>query len=400
MTLERNASPEQIEHEIAATRANIAMEIEEIQRRISPWRLLSEVMDGARGAVAGAARGARHVGDEALETGSEFAANLGRTIRQNPVPVVLLGVGLTWLCLSGRRNGVEARDVGADRFPATGSPHRAGAGETSFAETAAPSRGSIVAGEGEWPEQGAYAAPPGSRPHESTVGAQATPGRNPEQETGTIKETLAEIASDVRRQVPEIGDRVSRASEQMTETAGRYVSGAREAAREGIQQAGEAVRSYGAKARDVASEAGGAAVRVVARHPLLTAAALFAIGAGLAALIPRTRKEDAWMGESAEAVRDSARSLVTEVGAQAGDAARSVADAARSSAEEQGLTPGHAAQAARHVVDSATEVVHDTAEAAREQVDRRLHGSSNGSGDSAARGDGEAGASRPPEVKQ
>jgi hypothetical protein len=386
VTNQRNtASPEQIEHEIAVNRADIAAIIEAIQRRVSPWRLVNEVFDGARDVASGAARGARRVGGDVVETGSDFANNLGRTVRNNPVPVVLLGIGLTWLYFGSRRIGQDhdyrTHERMVDGQTPDGPPPeaidplaaprpspRAAQPITPLDEAPVPSAAATGAsdGSGGWPEQGAP-----FRPHESTVGAQTTPGQHPERETGSVKETLAEVAAEMRRHVPEIGDireRAGAASAAMTSAASRYAG----RAREGIGRAGTAMRGYGTKVREAASEAGGAVVRTTRQHPLLTAAGLFAVGAGLAALLPRTRREDAWMGQSADAVRRTIRRTGSAAREELDKAASEVAHAARSSAEEEGLVPGQARETARNVVESATEVVRDTAEAAREEVDRRL----------------------------
>lgn len=51
--------------------------------------------------------------------GREFVSNLGASVRQNPLSVTLVGVGLAWLMLSGRRAAATE----------TGAPSPAGAAE-------------------------------------------------------------------------------------------------------------------------------------------------------------------------------------------------------------------------------------------------------------------------------
>jgi hypothetical protein len=52
-----------------------------IRRRLTPGQL-DEVLHHGRGA------------------GTDFVANLGRTVSANPIPAVLVGVGLLWLLLA------------------------------------------------------------------------------------------------------------------------------------------------------------------------------------------------------------------------------------------------------------------------------------------------------------
>ena len=84
------ASPDQLEREIAQTRAEIGRKLTLLQDRLSPRHVA--------GRVAGS------VGEQ----GSVFARNLGAALRDNPVPALLLGIGLCWLMLASRHNGHEA----------------------------------------------------------------------------------------------------------------------------------------------------------------------------------------------------------------------------------------------------------------------------------------------------
>ena len=86
------ASPDQLEREISQTRAEIDRKLTLLQERLSPRNVASSM--GAQGGT--------------------FARNLGAALRDNPVPALLLGVGICWLMLAGRPNG--RADVMADDF--------------------------------------------------------------------------------------------------------------------------------------------------------------------------------------------------------------------------------------------------------------------------------------------
>ncbi|HEY9548749.1 MAG TPA: DUF3618 domain-containing protein [Kiloniellaceae bacterium] len=92
------ASPDQLEREIAQTRAAIDHKLSLLQQRLSPRRVAGQVAN-SMGAQGGA-----------------FARNLGATLRDNPVPALLLGVGICWLMLAGRdgRGYVEDGRYGED----------------------------------------------------------------------------------------------------------------------------------------------------------------------------------------------------------------------------------------------------------------------------------------------
>ena len=94
-----NGSPDAIERELERTRARLGDHLDELTSRLSPGQLVDEALMYARDGQAAA-----------------FVRNLGASVRDNPLPVALVGAGLLWLaCASARPlsgNGYNAR--GAD----------------------------------------------------------------------------------------------------------------------------------------------------------------------------------------------------------------------------------------------------------------------------------------------
>ncbi|MGH6901392.1 MAG: DUF3618 domain-containing protein, partial [Geminicoccaceae bacterium] len=91
-------SAEEVEREVQASRAEVEETLEAIQQRLSPGQLFDQAVDYMRGSG-----------------GNEFLHNLGATVRDNPVPVVLMSTGLAWLMLAGprsRRRYDEDDDLG------------------------------------------------------------------------------------------------------------------------------------------------------------------------------------------------------------------------------------------------------------------------------------------------
>ena len=78
----QSKSPEQIESEIRSTRRDIDRTLDALQTRLSPGQLLDQALGYVRSG------------------GGEFAANFGRTVTRNPIPVTLLGIGCLWLMCS------------------------------------------------------------------------------------------------------------------------------------------------------------------------------------------------------------------------------------------------------------------------------------------------------------
>ena len=78
---------EQLEQEAEIARTNLAADLDELRHRITPGQIADEVVDYARDTPV-----------------AEFARNLVRDLRENPLPLLLIGAGIAWSIFnSGRR---------------------------------------------------------------------------------------------------------------------------------------------------------------------------------------------------------------------------------------------------------------------------------------------------------
>ena len=77
-----DSQTEDLKRDVAEERARVDATLDEVQRRLTPGQLIDEVLHHGRGA------------------GSDFMANLGRSLAANPIPAALVGVGLMWLLLA------------------------------------------------------------------------------------------------------------------------------------------------------------------------------------------------------------------------------------------------------------------------------------------------------------
>ena len=78
-------SPE-LEREARRTRGELTAIIEQLRVRMTPGRLIDQMIDYMRGGPA-----------------AQFVRNLGREARENPVPLVLIGIGVAWLMVASSR---------------------------------------------------------------------------------------------------------------------------------------------------------------------------------------------------------------------------------------------------------------------------------------------------------
>lgn len=80
-----NKSSAQIEREVEGTRARLTNTIEELRDRVSPGQMMEEAVSYFRGSG-----------------GNEMVQNLGRQLRDNPMPALLIGAGIAWMMLGSR----------------------------------------------------------------------------------------------------------------------------------------------------------------------------------------------------------------------------------------------------------------------------------------------------------
>ena len=110
-------SPEEIEREIELTRNRLSRDIDELGNKLSPQNLKEE----AKTAIKGAAQGAvSNVGEQARRTGSRLV----EVIRENPLPVIAVGAGVTWLLTQRSRSEVSGSRMA--RYAYTGPERRQG----------------------------------------------------------------------------------------------------------------------------------------------------------------------------------------------------------------------------------------------------------------------------------
>jgi hypothetical protein len=78
---------EQLERQAAETRARLAETLDALRFRMSPGQVFDQVVDYASHGLP-----------------AEFLRNLGREVHKNPMPLVLIGIGIAWLMVASSRS--------------------------------------------------------------------------------------------------------------------------------------------------------------------------------------------------------------------------------------------------------------------------------------------------------
>ena len=171
------------------------------------------------------------------------------------------------------------------------------------------------------------------------------------------------------------GDAVSSAGEQIG-NLGRQV---RDRAASAAQSAGETVQDYSGAVADQVSDLAAQAQdqletasqqliqqarRLMEEQPLLAGAIGLAIGAGIAAVVPKTTTEQEIMGDASKAVKEAATEFAEQGYETAKDVVGRVSEAAMNAADEEGLTGA----GVKDLAGSAAEKVSKVMEAAKEEA--------------------------------
>ena len=254
--------------EIERTRADMSETVDAIQDRLSPQNLKEQAKDRVKEATVGKAQ--------------EAGSGIVETIRQNPLPAALTGIGLGWLVMNARKQSGSRRQ-----------PY----GDVTYRDAA------YVEG---YPTN-EYASPAyGYPPHYEEQG---TGGSSAGQALGNARDRVGETATQAQDKAGELADRAQyRAS------------------------------NLGDQARYQARRAGSGFQRMLQENPLAMGALGIGVGAAVGLAIPETSKEHEVMGEARDTLVHKAQEKAQNVQQKAQRVAEEAQSAAKDEAENQGLT--------------------------------------------------------------
>lgn len=229
---ESQKSPEMLEQEINAKRASINNIVDSLESKFTPGQLFDQALAYTKG------------------NGGEFFENLGTTIKNNPLPTALTGLGLAWLAI----NQNKPFNPGATR---TGS----GLGD-KISEVIGQVTGAV--------------SQAGNKLH------------------GASEAALAK------------GQDLKGKAANLTQRTGDSIDSTANNVSDGAQQAAHMLG-------DQAAQLKGQFDTLLKEQPLVLAAVGIALGAAIGAAFPSTSKEDELMGEARDRAFAKARSAGEEV---------------------------------------------------------------------------------------
>lgn len=349
-------STSQIVREVEESRQRLLDEVDHFQNQFRPENLF----DQAREAVLNSG-------------GSEFTRNMGRSVRDNPLPVALIGAGIAWMIAGqGGPRSSDIADQGrsfADRFRGDGGDD----GVDSYGDPFEP----VEPLEPADPVDPVLAAPipPGGR----RVVTHDVEGREMSQTEIADTETGPGFAGRA-------SERARAAREELAERGRRLGTSVRSRA----DRAGHAARDRFERGRNRAAGTASAAADNVAEayrsNPVALGLGVAALAALAGALIPPTRREDEWLGAHADEIKARSRELADRTAGRAADIAGKSLEAARDEAGKRGYDADRFEEDASRAIDDVSEIGARAARTAREEIE-----GSAGSDDPAASSDRHAG---------
>lgn len=257
--------------EIERTRADMSETVDAIQDRLSPQNLKDQAKDRVKEATVGKAQ--------------EAGSGIVDTIKANPLPAALTGIGLGWLLASARRQNStrsQYRDVSRYRTPTN--------------EYAPKVR--------EYPIEDGY-----------------------EEDNGS---SAGEVLGHARDKA---GETATHAKDKAGDLAGRAQNGASDLGSRTREKAGQ----LGSQARHQAGRAGGGFQRMLDENPLAVGAVAVGAGAAIGLAIPETSKEHEVMGEARDTVVEKGKEKAQETQQKIQRVAEEAQGAAQQEAENQNL---------------------------------------------------------------
>lgn len=238
-------SPEALEQEIDERRASIGSLVDALESKLSPGQMVDQALAYAKG------------------NGGEFFANLGNTVKANPVPTVLASVGVLWLmCGQNRKPSADGSSIFG--------------GLTDRVSGMADSVGDTF---------------------------------------GNAKARVQDTAARMKSKASHVSDQASDMSDSVHEfgrSAADSVSDASARLHSGAQQAGDTLRRQGQNLQS-------SLTYMLREQPLALAAIGVALGAAIGAALPATERENKVMGAASDRLTGQVKDIASDTYRKASD---------------------------------------------------------------------------------
>lgn len=264
---------DEIREQIEETRIELEETVDAIGEKLRPRRLAQEGWQAVK------------------NTSGNGASRIARMVREHPIPIGLIGMGVTWLMIENRRRGREDWSAygTAEDYPDLHD-------DTTYAS------GGDYTGVTEY----------------GTTGAVAEGRSRVAEAKGAVAEAASRVSEKASGAAHRVAEAASHAGSKVGEVAGNVKQKAADLGRRTGYQARRAREGYW---------------DLVERRPMSAGLATLAAGMLVGLLVPSTRRENRLMGETRDELLGRAREAGRETFEKTKDVARSAVDAAQDAAK-------------------------------------------------------------------
>jgi ElaB/YqjD/DUF883 family membrane-anchored ribosome-binding protein len=292
-----------LREEIEQTRERMSDTLDQLGERLNPNRIKQQVKDNVREATIGRVEDmARHASVRVNET----REGLLGTIRDNPVPAAMIGIGLGLMLFNGRRDSrshthsLQASELGGDGYIGNID----GVTPRLMQDDAAGGIGASV-----------------SHDH-----------------TGGIRSHVSDVAVNAREKVSDVAQRAGERISEVKETASEKVGDAAHRVQHVASDLAQTTRYQAHRAEDRFASS-------MQDNPLAVGAVAIALGMAAGFAIPETRRENEILGPTRDKLVDRARVVASEAKERAHEVVGRVKEAAEdelsSSSSSETRSPGY-----------------------------------------------------------
>jgi ElaB/YqjD/DUF883 family membrane-anchored ribosome-binding protein len=309
------STSEQLERETEEERARISETLDELRARMTPGHVVDRLVDYATDS-----------------SGGMFFRNLRQQAVENPVPVALVGAGLAWLAIAGRRHYSTNR-TSADSLVVPTTDKVAAAGDRMADRVRhATDSASDTASKGADQARSA-AADLGQRGKATASKLQDTARET----AGAVTDTASSAYAAASELAGEATSRAQGAAQSATDSVAETASTTYGAAADQARRAGDKLQKSASDMRGKVAASGRSVMDFVYEQPLVVVGLGLAIGAAIGAASPSTEAEDELMGQTSDAIKKETAELAKEQLEKGQAVAERVLQSATEEAEKQGL---------------------------------------------------------------
>jgi len=346
------ASSDEIRSDIRGTRRDMDQTLDQLGERLHPRHLLDDVLDLFRDTPEGStsrnqlARTSKHVG-----------RTVAAELKEHPLPALLVGAGLLWWIIDANTDDDDGKADAEQRERRRRERLRTPPGALADMPYPPPYEPHLG-----YDEPGPYA---GRMIEESNGGT----GRSMKDKTADMAsaagDKISGAASAVGNKISGAASAVGSEISDAASSVGDTISDAASSVGDKMADAGRSARRYSTRGAQAvsrqASVLGDRFREASNEYPLAVGGAFLAAGLLAGLLMPRTEKEDEWMGEASDELKEQTRLKAEQLAQRGKETAVKTAGAALHEAEVRGITPASLAEKTSRVVSEAVNAGKETA---------------------------------------